>query len=33
MGQAAQRRARDFFSADVIVPRYEALYRRLCATA
>jgi glycosyltransferase involved in cell wall biosynthesis len=32
MGQAAQRRAREFFSADVIVPRYEALYRRLCAT-
>jgi N-acetyl-alpha-D-glucosaminyl L-malate synthase BshA len=31
MGQAAQRRARDYFSADVIVPRYEALYRRLCA--
>jgi L-malate glycosyltransferase len=31
MGQAAQRRARDHFSADVIVPRYEALYRRLCA--
>ena len=31
MGQAAQHRAREFFSADVIVPRYEALYRRLCA--
>jgi N-acetyl-alpha-D-glucosaminyl L-malate synthase BshA len=31
MGQAAQRRARDDFSANVIVPRYEALYRRLCA--
>ena len=31
MGLAAQRRARDHFSADVIVPRYEALYRRLCA--
>lgn len=31
MGQTAQRRARDLFSADVIVPRYEALYRRLCA--
>ncbi len=30
MGQAAQRRARDRFSAEVIVPRYEALYRRVC---
>ena len=30
MGQAAQCRARDYFSPDVIVPRYEALYRRLC---
>jgi L-malate glycosyltransferase len=30
MGQAARRRARDHFSAEVIVPRYEALYRRLC---
>jgi N-acetyl-alpha-D-glucosaminyl L-malate synthase BshA len=28
MGQAAQRRARERFSADAIVPRYEALYRR-----
>ncbi len=33
LGQAAQRRARDYFSAEVIVPRYEALYRRVCATA
>ncbi|HEV2454115.1 MAG TPA: N-acetyl-alpha-D-glucosaminyl L-malate synthase BshA [Verrucomicrobiae bacterium] len=31
MGQAAQRRAREHFSAEVIVPRYEALYRRLSA--
>ena len=31
MAQAAQRRARDHFSAEVIVPRYEALYRRLCS--
>ena len=30
MGQAAQRRARERFSAEVIVPRYEALYRRIC---
>ncbi|HTV40835.1 MAG TPA: N-acetyl-alpha-D-glucosaminyl L-malate synthase BshA [Candidatus Sulfotelmatobacter sp.] len=29
MGLAAQRRAQDLFSANVIVPRYEALYRRL----
>ena len=28
LGQAAQQRARKYFSADVIVPRYEALYRR-----
>lgn len=32
MGRAAQRRARDYFSVEVIVPRYESLYRRLCAT-
>jgi N-acetyl-alpha-D-glucosaminyl L-malate synthase BshA len=32
MGRAAQKRAREHFSADVIVPRYEALYRRVCAT-
>jgi L-malate glycosyltransferase len=31
MGQAARRRAREHFSADVIVPQYEALYRRLCS--
>jgi glycosyltransferase involved in cell wall biosynthesis len=30
MGQAAQLRARERFSADVIVPQYEALYRRVC---
>ena len=30
MGRAAQHRARERFSADVIVPRYEALYRRVC---
>jgi N-acetyl-alpha-D-glucosaminyl L-malate synthase BshA len=30
MGEAAQKRAREFFSADAIVPRYEALYRRVC---
>jgi L-malate glycosyltransferase len=30
MGQAARRRARERFSAEVIVPRYEALYRRVC---
>jgi N-acetyl-alpha-D-glucosaminyl L-malate synthase BshA len=31
MGQAAQRRARALFSADVIVSRYEELYWRVCA--
>jgi len=30
LGQAAKAFARDHFSAEVIVPRYEALYRRLC---
>jgi N-acetyl-alpha-D-glucosaminyl L-malate synthase BshA len=30
IGEAARRRARERFSADVIVPRYEALYRRVC---
>ena len=30
MGKAAQRRAREHFSADVIVPQYEALYQKLC---
>ncbi|MBI3884216.1 MAG: N-acetyl-alpha-D-glucosaminyl L-malate synthase BshA [Opitutae bacterium] len=31
LGRAAQQRARAHFSAAVIVPRYEALYRRVCA--
>jgi glycosyltransferase involved in cell wall biosynthesis len=30
LGRAGRARARELFSADVIVPRYEALYRRLC---
>lgn len=30
LGEAAQRRAKEKFSPDVIVPRYEALYRRVC---
>jgi len=30
LGQAAKTFARDHFSAEAIVPRYEALYRRLC---
>jgi N-acetyl-alpha-D-glucosaminyl L-malate synthase BshA len=30
MGRAAAERARELFSPDVIVPRYEALYRRVC---
>jgi N-acetyl-alpha-D-glucosaminyl L-malate synthase BshA len=30
MGLAAQRRARELFSADVIVPRYQSLYHRVC---
>jgi N-acetyl-alpha-D-glucosaminyl L-malate synthase BshA len=30
LGQAARARARELFSAEAIVPRYEALYRRLC---
>jgi len=29
MGEAGRRRAREYFSAEVIVPRYEALYRRV----
>jgi N-acetyl-alpha-D-glucosaminyl L-malate synthase BshA len=29
LGQVAQTRARELFSADIIVPRYEDLYRRL----
>ena len=32
LGSAAQARARDRFSAAKIVPQYEALYRRVCAT-
>jgi L-malate glycosyltransferase len=32
-GQAARVRARELFSADAIVPRYEQLYRRVCAPA
>ncbi len=31
LGEAAQKRARALFSAATIVPRYEALYRRVCA--
>lgn len=31
LGRAAQKRARDGFSAAAIIPRYEALYRRVCA--
>jgi N-acetyl-alpha-D-glucosaminyl L-malate synthase BshA len=30
LGRAAQARAQELFSAGVIVPRYEALYRRIC---
>ncbi len=30
LGRAAQARARDSFSAQIIVPQYEALYRQLC---
>jgi glycosyltransferase involved in cell wall biosynthesis len=30
MGRAAQRHAREHFSAEAIVPLYEALYRRIC---
>ncbi|MGH9645762.1 MAG: glycosyltransferase, partial [Bryobacteraceae bacterium] len=30
MGGAARQRAREHFSAEVILPRYEALYRRVC---
>jgi N-acetyl-alpha-D-glucosaminyl L-malate synthase BshA len=33
LGRAAKRRARELFSAGVIVPRYEALYRRIGRTA
>lgn len=31
LGRAAQTRARELFSAAKIVPRYQALYRRVCA--
>ena len=31
LGRAAQQRAREYFSAAAIVPRYEALYRRVCS--
>ena len=31
MGQAAQMRARERFTAEAIVPQYEALYRRVCS--
>jgi glycosyltransferase involved in cell wall biosynthesis len=30
LGRAAQRHARKYFSADLIVPRYQDLYRRVC---
>jgi glycosyltransferase involved in cell wall biosynthesis len=30
MGQAARERAVKHFSAEAIVPRYEALYKRVC---
>lgn len=30
MGEAARQRARNYFSAEVIVPQYEALYQRVC---
>jgi L-malate glycosyltransferase len=33
LGAAARQRAREHFSAEVIVPRYEALYRRVCAAS
>jgi len=33
LGRTARQRAREHFSAEVIVPRYEALYRRVCGTA
>ena len=32
LGHGAQRRARQRFSAEVIVPQYEELYRRVCAS-
>jgi N-acetyl-alpha-D-glucosaminyl L-malate synthase BshA len=33
MGAAAKSRAHALFSADVIVPRYEAVYRRVCSSS
>jgi glycosyltransferase involved in cell wall biosynthesis len=33
LGRAAQARAHEVFSARVIVPRYEAVYRRVCGMA
>lgn len=30
LGEAARTRARERFTAEIVVPRYEALYRRLC---
>jgi glycosyltransferase involved in cell wall biosynthesis len=33
LGEAARLRAHRLFSADAIVPRYEELYRRVCANA
>ena len=33
LGAAARCRARERFSADVVVPRYEAVYRRVCGPA
>jgi hypothetical protein len=30
LGHAAKTRARAKFAADIIVPRYEALYRQVC---
>jgi N-acetyl-alpha-D-glucosaminyl L-malate synthase BshA len=33
MGRAARQRARECFSAETIVPRYEAFYRRVCGMA
>ena len=33
LGEAARHRARALFSAEVIVPRYEAIYSRVCFTS
>ena len=32
LGEAARHRARQHFSAEAIVPRYETIYRRVCST-